>query len=214
MRVLPSTVGRAEVAQLVEHSTENAGVPSSTLGLGTIINFARWGPFPFPTSLRARGRLRRLPSGARLQARPLLGSLHYAAASSAAPFRSLLIGRTAFGDFPPALACGRGRSQLFSVAAFGRSLTRFITLTEKQIKRGAHRSTRALEAAIRESSAASQKTKAHARDVIPPGASERFFDLRLSCRRSRRVSLRSATPSRIHPSIRWRPCIARRERRW
>ena len=25
----------AEVAQLVEHSTENAGVPSSTLGLGT-----------------------------------------------------------------------------------------------------------------------------------------------------------------------------------
>ena len=28
--------GRAEVAQLVEHSTENAGVPSSTLGLGTI----------------------------------------------------------------------------------------------------------------------------------------------------------------------------------
>ena len=36
MRVLPSTTGRAEVAQLVEHSTENAGVPSSTLGLGTI----------------------------------------------------------------------------------------------------------------------------------------------------------------------------------
>jgi hypothetical protein len=26
----------AEVAQLVEHSTENAGVPSSSLGLGTI----------------------------------------------------------------------------------------------------------------------------------------------------------------------------------
>jgi hypothetical protein len=25
----------AEVAQLVEHSTENAGVPSSSLGLGT-----------------------------------------------------------------------------------------------------------------------------------------------------------------------------------
>jgi hypothetical protein len=49
---------RAEVAQLVEHSTENAGVPSSTLGLGTIFNSARWSLFRFSTSLRARGRSR------------------------------------------------------------------------------------------------------------------------------------------------------------
>ena len=85
--VLPNALQRrAEVAQLVEHRTENAGVPSSSLGLGTIYYyvrtrslrargaafggtsfqrslaagrrsyFARWGPFIFPTSLRARGR--------------------------------------------------------------------------------------------------------------------------------------------------------------
>ena len=29
----------AEVAQLVEHATENCGVPSSSLGLGTIVSF-------------------------------------------------------------------------------------------------------------------------------------------------------------------------------
>ena len=33
--------------------------------------FARWGPFSFPISLRARGRLRRLPSGARLRPQAL-----------------------------------------------------------------------------------------------------------------------------------------------
>jgi hypothetical protein len=35
MRVRPIASGHAEVAQLVEHRTENAGVPSSSLGLGT-----------------------------------------------------------------------------------------------------------------------------------------------------------------------------------
>ena len=48
MRVLPSTVPRAEVAQLVEHSTENAGVTGSIPVLGTNINFARVGPLQFP----------------------------------------------------------------------------------------------------------------------------------------------------------------------
>jgi len=37
-----------------------------------IYYFARWGPFTFPTSLRARGRLRRLPSGPRLQPQALV----------------------------------------------------------------------------------------------------------------------------------------------
>lgn len=33
----------AEIAQLVEHSTENAGVPSSSLGLGTFSFFRHRG---------------------------------------------------------------------------------------------------------------------------------------------------------------------------
>ena len=37
-------------------------------------HFARWGPLPFPISLRARGRLRRLPSGARLPELHLVGA--------------------------------------------------------------------------------------------------------------------------------------------
>ncbi len=37
----------------------------------SVYYFARWGPFSFPISLRARGRLRRLPSGARLRPQAL-----------------------------------------------------------------------------------------------------------------------------------------------
>src|SRR5205823_9357444 len=40
-----------------------------------ILHFARWGPFSFPTSLRARGRPRRLPFGARLRPQALFTSL-------------------------------------------------------------------------------------------------------------------------------------------
>ena len=34
---------RAEVAQVVEHGTENAGVDSSSLSLGTFLWFRSWG---------------------------------------------------------------------------------------------------------------------------------------------------------------------------
>ena len=52
-------------------------------------------------SLRARGRLRRLPSGARLRPQAL-----YYYARGKAPRCALAV---AFGDSPPALACGRRR---------------------------------------------------------------------------------------------------------
>src|SRR3954451_17764567 len=64
----------------------------------SIYYFARWGPFRFPISLRARGRLRRLPSGARLRRHFARWSLLHS------PPRCALA--VAFGDFPPALACG------------------------------------------------------------------------------------------------------------
>ena len=46
--------------------------PALACGRRRFLNFARWGLFTFPTSLRARGRLRRLPSGARLRPQALL----------------------------------------------------------------------------------------------------------------------------------------------
>ena len=77
-----------------------------SFGMMSFLNFARWGPLTFPTSLRARGRLRRLPSGARLRPQALLNSARWGPLKPSPPRCALAV---AFGDFPPALACGRRR---------------------------------------------------------------------------------------------------------
>src|SRR3954454_16496296 len=61
-------------------------------------HFARWSLFTFSTSLRARGRLWRLPSGARLR--------RHFAQWDAFPSHPRCALAAAFGDSPPALACG------------------------------------------------------------------------------------------------------------
>src|SRR5258708_24487487 len=48
IRSAPSPSGKAEVCK--------TSIPGSNPGGASNINFARWGPFRFPTSLRARGR--------------------------------------------------------------------------------------------------------------------------------------------------------------
>ena len=91
--VLPDAFPRAEVAQLVEHRTENAGVPSSTLGLGTK-SLRSVGPLQIP-HLAARSRSpRRLPSGARLQPQALQIT------SRGAPLVRASVALPRFGDGP------------------------------------------------------------------------------------------------------------------